>query len=381
MKWRTLAVCLAVLGLVSLGSSADARKPARATGPADSIGPKYRVLAPIEHNNLSVFPVVASVTHDTSGFLTLDQGVRSGEVVVTEYGKLDTMIRGRDVNGPIPEQWSGPQVNRLVLVNNSDRPLLLLAGEIVTGGRQDRVVGKDMIVAPESDPIALDVFCVEPGRWVASSKKFSSMNSAMAAPEVRGSAMGSANQEQVWAQVGKMKAGVIGGSAGGAEADELRSTTSYAQVMKNQAVANRVDAIAAPIEKSYRDLVEKLRDRHAVGVVVAVNGRFVWADIFASTDLLLRYWPKLIRSYAADAMVTGPTGGGTPSVQSAQAFLDNMEGNHQSVDIKPGLFRRTEISGDGFKVFVLASLLPKTGYDLHIAKMATRNKLGTLRYP
>jgi hypothetical protein len=381
MKWRTLAVCLAVLGLVSIGSQAGARKPGSATGPGDSIAPQYKVLAPIQRDNLSVFPVVASITHDTSGFLTLDQGVRSGQVIVTEYGKLDTLIRGPRVNGPMPQQWAGPQVNRLVLVNNSDRPLLLLAGEIVTGGRQDRVVGKDMIVAPESDPIALDVFCVEPGRWVASSEKFSTMNSSMAAPEVRGSAMGSGDQKKVWAEVGKMQSGIIGGSAGGAVADELRSTTSYAQVMKNQTVARRVDAIAAPIEKSYRDLVEKLRDRHAVGVVVAVNGRFIWADVFASTDLLSRYWPKLIRSYAADAMVTGPSGEGTPGMQAAQAFLDDMQGNHQTVDIKPGLFRRTEISGDGYKVFVLTSLLPRTGFDLHIAKMAARKNSGTFQYP
>jgi hypothetical protein len=381
MKWRSLAVCLAVLGLGSIGSGADARKPARADGPGDPNAPRYRVLAPIEHDNLSVFPVVASGTRDTSEFLTLDEGVRSGDVIVTEYGKLDTLIRGRTVNGPTPQQWSGPQVNRLVLVNNSDRPLLLLAGEIVTGGRQDRVVGKDIIVAPESDPIALDVFCVEPGRWVASSKKFSTMNSAMAAPEVRGSAMGSGNQQQVWAQVGKMKAGAIGGLPGGSAADELHSTTSYAQVMKNQAVANRVDAIAAPIEKRYRNLIEKLRDRHAVGVVVAVNGRFIWADVFASTDLLSRYWPKLIRSYAADAMVTGPAGGGKPSVQSAQDFLDDVQGEHETVDIKQGLYRRTEISGNGFKVFVLTSLLPKAGFDLHIAKMETRKNWGTLQYP
>jgi hypothetical protein len=381
MKWRTLAVCLAALGLVSIGSRAGARKPGSSGGPGDSIAPKYRVLAPIQRDNLGVFPVVASVTRDTSEFLTLDEGVRSGQVIVTEYGKLDTLIRGPRVNGPMPQQGPGPQVNRLVLVNNSDRPLLLLAGEIVTGGRQDRVVGKDMIVAPESDPIALDVFCVEPGRWVASSEKFSTMNSAMAAPEVRGSAMGTGNQEQVWSQVGRMKAGVIAGSAGGVPTDELRSTTSYAQVMKNQSVAKRVDAIAAPIERSYRDLVEKLRDRHAVGVVVAVNGRFIWADIFASTDLLSRYWPKLIRSYAADAMVTGPSGRGTPDMQAAQAFLDDMQGNHQTVDIKPGLFRRTEISGDGYKVFVLTSLLPRMGFDLHIAKMAARKNWGTFQYP
>ena len=60
----------------------------------------------------------------------------------------------------------------MVLVNNSKRPLILLAGEIVTGGKQDRVIGKDRIIPAESDPIDLGVFCVEPGRWVGSSDRF-----------------------------------------------------------------------------------------------------------------------------------------------------------------------------------------------------------------
>ena len=46
-------------------------------------------------------------------------------------------------------QQSGAEVNRLVLINNSDRPLLLLAGEIVTGGKQDRVIGADRLVPPQ----------------------------------------------------------------------------------------------------------------------------------------------------------------------------------------------------------------------------------------
>ena len=40
-----------------------------------------------------------------------------------------------------------------------------------------------------------------------------------------------------------------------------------------------------------------------MGVVVAVNGRLIWADVFASTTLLEKYWPKLVRSYAAEAIV------------------------------------------------------------------------------
>ncbi len=72
----------------------------------------------------------------------------------------------------MPPSPGGAQVNQLVLVNNSKRPLILLAGEIVTGGKQDRVIGKDRIIPPESDPMDLGVFCVEPGRWVGSSDRF-----------------------------------------------------------------------------------------------------------------------------------------------------------------------------------------------------------------
>jgi hypothetical protein len=106
-----------------------------------------------------------------------------------------------------------------------------------------------------------------------------------------------------------------------------------------------------------------------VGVVVAVKGEIVWADIFASTNLLEKYWPKLVRSYAAEAIVT-KAGGSEVGVQSAQEFLDKTEGRRETVENEPGLYRHTEIVGPGFTVFELTSLLPKTGFDLHLAKMA-----------
>ena len=80
-------------------------------------------------------------------------------------------------------------MNRLVLVNNSKHPLILLAGEVVTGGKQDRVVGKDRIVPAESDPVDLSVFCVEHGRWIESSTKFDTHASVMLQPSVRMKAM------------------------------------------------------------------------------------------------------------------------------------------------------------------------------------------------
>ena len=186
----TLMIVAPVLLLVAAGTPG--------MGGAAPGNSEFKVLAPISHGNLTIFPVVAGKTHDTSDFITLDEGIHSGEVVVTEVGNMHTMVRRP------PHQYrapSGAQVNTLVLVNNSKRPLILLAGEIVTGGKQDRVVGKDRIVAPESDPVELSVFCVEPGRWVESSTKFDTHAGVIAQPSIRKKVMEDKDQQKVWAEV------------------------------------------------------------------------------------------------------------------------------------------------------------------------------------
>jgi len=332
-------------------------------GQAGETGAAYKVLAPISRGNLTIFPVVADRSHDTKNFLTLDEGLRSGEVVVSEAGSVRPLIRGHQ--GYITD---GAEVNRLVLVNNSERPLILLAGEIVTGGKQDRVVGKDRIVPPQSDPIDLAVFCVEPGRWVATKSDFGSFHSQMAQPSVRRSAMADQDQAKVWSEV-RSSAGAMAAKASPQAARDMASTSSYARVMANEEVKERVDAVAAPLERSYEEVIRDLRDRNAVGVVVAVNDQIIWADLFASTSLLEKYWPKLIRSYAAEALTRSKTTG-RPDLKEAQEFLQDFGARRETVESEPGVYRRTERTGEGFTAFELTALLPGTGFDIHIAKMA-----------
>jgi hypothetical protein len=369
------------------------QRPAQAGEVTPASG--FKVLEPIRHGNLTVFPVVGPKSYPTGEFLTLDEGLRSGEVVVTEAGQARGLIR-RHAVAVVAVEREGAQVNRLVLINNSKKPLLLLAGEIVTGGKQDRVIGKDRIVPAESDPIDLGVFCVEPGRWVASSEHFGASESTyasrtstaggggvgavaapppstmMAQPSVRARAMGDKDQNEVWAEVRKQQQAmqtVELTAAAPSAASEIARTSSYAKVMENDEVKQRVDAVAKPIEQNYQSLIRQLRDRNAVGVVVAVNGRIIWADIFASTDLLEKYWPKLVRSYASEAVVTRAKDVEV-GMNRAQAFLENMEGRRETIENEPGVFRHTEVNGDGFKAFSLTSLLPKTGFEVHVAKMA-----------
>jgi hypothetical protein len=365
-----------------------------AGGPAENASGPYRVLAPIESGNLLLYPVVREdgKSGTDTPFVTLDEGLKSGEVEVTEAGKARGLVRPRGGNPqPGEDSYRGDEVNTLVLVNHSKRPLLLLAGEIVTGGKQDRIIAKDRIVPADADPIDLSVFCIEPGRWTESSADFhasakSSMGSFMVQPEVREKAMVEQDQQQVWNSVNgaisqmQMAAaappagsGGRGGYGQGAPVPRTLSTTSYAKAMQDEAVSQKVDEAAAPVMQAREQVLSKLRDDHAVGVVVAVRGEIIWADLFANTDLLGRYWTKLVRSYAAESLAEGEKHP-DPSVAEAQLFLNAPSVGRESSAGNVGVYRYSEMKNGDTETFVLDSLLPGTGYSVHVSKMRIRDE-------
>ena len=90
-------VAAAGLALIFAGMAGT---PSHVAAGPPTAEPEYKVLAPIRQGNLTVFPVVAASSRDTHEFLTLDEGLRSGEVVVTESGSVQPLIRRR--TRPIP---------------------------------------------------------------------------------------------------------------------------------------------------------------------------------------------------------------------------------------------------------------------------------------
>jgi hypothetical protein len=189
-------VALAIAVTVAMGG----RRQAFAGEPSVA---DYKVLAPIRHGNLTVFPVVAPTSHDTGGFLTLDEGLKSGQVEVTESGSVHGMIRrpphgSRGTLRPEYQVQEGAR-QQTVLVNNAKRPRCCWL-EKCDRGKQDRVIAKDRIVPAESDPI--DWMCSGgPGRWVGPSGKFRRwVCQRHGRPSVRGKAMGDKDQQKVWDQ-------------------------------------------------------------------------------------------------------------------------------------------------------------------------------------
>ena len=358
---------VAMAGLWAMKSSTALE----AVPPADveSFRESWRVLDPITASNLAIYPVVSGLKADTSEFLTLDAGVASGEVRISERGALENgMVRRRPARRwpPVetdvfPSGYQGASVNELVLVNESSRPLILLAGEVVSGGKQNRIIGIDLIVPPKSDPVPLTVFCVEHGRWSSGPAAFGSAG-AIALPSIRAEAEFSKNQSGVW---GKVEG--IGAAVGVAS-----PTQSYMEIVTSPKAERALEAVEVPIEREFEQkLRDALRGRGAVGAVVAINGQLVWCDVFPSAELFRKYWPKLLRSYAVEAQSQPSVSKGLPGLKEAQAFLEAVHG-HVTVESQPGVYRRTEIASTGFQVEALEALEGKadSGLLIHYNKMA-----------
>jgi hypothetical protein len=379
---RTIRWVAGFMGMAAVVLAAGRWEPVAAGG-TDS---GYRVLKPIQSGDLTLFPVVSDSGKPIPAdqFLTLDEGLKSGEVEVTEAGSVQGLVRPRGGAAQQP-RYQGDQVNTLVLVNNSKRPLLLLAGEIVTGGKQDRIIAKDRIVPAGAEPIDLSVFCIEHGRWTESSAKFGTSaktvnESIMVQPAVRRQAMVAKDQEQVWNSVSGALSSMALAAApppvsrpgpplpdavGGITA---LGTTSYAKAVQTPAVSAKVDREASGLVQSREQALATLREQHAVGVVVAVRGEVIWADIFSDPGLLARYWTKLVRSYAAEELVSNKSHG-VATVAEAQHFLDTpMHGTEDSQG-EVGVYRCREVKSGGTDLFTLEALLPGTGYDVHISRM------------
>jgi hypothetical protein len=361
-----------LLGITTLGSLAFVGS---VPGSSPNVPPPpteggWRLLDAVTYENISLFPVVASSQQDTSAFLTLDEGLSSGEVIVSEQG-ASGLARTRDLRrSPVPDYSSGPAVNQLVLVNRSKRPLLLLAGELVSGGKQDRIIAKDRVVAPGAEPLPLDVFCVEHGRWSSGSQFAASRT--IVHPSVREQAALKQDQNDVWNAVRAGSTASAPGSSGPRPAaapprvssseiaDTIASaapTQSYAKIYEGSRVGASVEEFTAQLQKHFAKSTSGLKGERVVGVVVAYGGEVAWSDIFASGDLFDNYWPKLLRSYAVEA-VARPTLRETASADDARGFLRRLKGR-ETQETEAGVYRWRETSEGRLALIELEALQPK----------------------
>jgi hypothetical protein len=224
---------------------------------------------------------------DTAGgppldILTLDESRARGALTITERGQAS-----------VPE---------LIAENHGKAHVLLLAGEILIGGKQNRVLREDLLLPPRSGPQIITVYCVEQGRWNEGRRDFDSRGSVIQ-PSVRSQVLRKAAQSRIWSGIAAASRGLHAPSA----------TGSY------QAIYDKPE-VRAHLDRATRSF-DLTAASAAVGAAVFVGPDLAGVDCFHASGLFAREWPKLLRAYALDAYRAAP---GAWDEASARSRADGL---------------------------------------------------------
>ena len=225
---------------------------------------------PISFQNMEMNPLIAKggSQHD---YLTLDEALQSSSARISEISD----------GGNVPE---------LTFLNEGEKSVLLMDGEELVGAKQNRILNLS-ILAPAGETITIPVSCVEAGRWSYSSERFSSGfqaqypsaradKSVSVSENIRDHKSRRSNQSEIWHDISAKSARM-----------SARSAT---------------DAMSEMYEKTAVELDQFVdRFKHVdgqCGFVFIISGAIAGLDLFDKPETLMKLMPKLVRSYALDAL-------------------------------------------------------------------------------
>jgi len=189
-------------------------------------------------------------------------------------------------------------VNELAIENRSSEDVYVQSGDIVKGGQQDRMLAVDLIVPPHSGKLPIAAFCVESGRWTRRGSEqaasFSSSDNVAATKEIKLAAKRSNSQGDVWKNV-TMAQDKLSENVG----TRVNSTVSSSSL--ELAVENRQ---VQQITESYMSALSGIVNGsdEVIGYVFAINGAINSANVYASSGLFKKLWPKLVKANAIEAI-------------------------------------------------------------------------------
>jgi hypothetical protein len=287
---RAVRIAVMVIGMLLPATWAFAQLPEE----AQLFVAQLETGRPVTYRNLTVVPVFYRKGHgereypDPESYLTLDQAL--------EQGVLD--IREKD-GGDVP--W-------VVVRNRSDKRILVMGGEILSGCKQDRIVAQDVLIAPRRKRLLLPVYCVEAGRWHHVSGEFKSEKN-LGTYSMRAAAQGSTgnNQSEVWNKV--------------AESNRRLGISSETEAYQDAFRSDEVAGLVTEVEKKFKDL--PLLAKGTTGIIVASGGRIIGADVFVSPELFQAMWPKIVK--ACVAAVNGYDQEAALSAKQAEQFLNALQ--------------------------------------------------------
>ena len=307
--------------------------------------PQTRISDPNTYDNLSVYFIHGKSAPGPVP-LTLQEALAKGSVHVLETGS----------------------VNALKIENTGSDEVFIQAGDIVKGGRQDRVLSMSFVLPPKSGEVPLAAFCVEHGRWSArgneNARVFASAEEAMPSREAK-LAMAAPRPTEPTSARPYLNTGSAAAPTHDTTLSHLNTAPQakvWASVANTQTklTARLQESVASPDSETSLQLSlenEKLKAERAryidvlqssgekgddiVGYVLAVNGHISTADVYPSNALFRKMWPKQLAAGVTEAIGgKGDKVASAPSAKEAEQFLATAEAAHGNEEVINDLSRR-----------------------------------------
>ncbi len=262
---------------------------------------------PVHHENLTIFPLYSTAALQDDGMLTFEEAGKRELIIVTE-------LNGNN---------SSAQVNSVHVSSTAKVPVFLMAGEVILGGKQDRIISQDTVVEPGATKLSVAVFCVEHGRWTGETANFHA-SGTISHSKLRGKSVFEEDQSAVWAEVAETNK----------KMQATTSTDTYRQSLKVS------EASLKPYWEALLPTLEK--DGKAVGIAVAIGDEVVSVDAFATPKLFSRARDKLVKASALEAATAEkPEGEAAKNVKrpdkaAVEAFLTEIAAAEQTRTAKSG---------------------------------------------
>jgi len=262
------------------------------------------------HKNLRLFPIIANDTYvdahkDIGKFTLLKEAIETEKIAITETGARHMANESR--NGRNNNNDVSGTVNTLFAKNNSQDTIFIMAGEVVKGGKQDRVIGQDIVLAP-GEEMDLSAFCVEKSRWTTKENnggKFDGYYN-VSSMDIRQTVAKDKDQGEVWRKVDEHT------SKNGASSE----TKTYTNLANSEEYQANVESYMNVFNSLFRD------DKRVIGVIAVTGDKVMGVDMFATHDLFISSFSNLLHSYIGHAITNGSEV--TITNDKVYAYLDDI---------------------------------------------------------
>ncbi len=243
------------------------------------LNPGIEMLQPQVHENITIIPLKTERIY--IDLLTLKKGLELGLVEVKE---CDTS-----------------QVNTVIVKNHSVTPLILIDGEEIIGGDQNRIVNSTILIDAESE-MKIPVSCSEKHRWAFKSEFKQSdyiANYKTRRAKEYASRVSSSFQDVIWSSI-----------------DSLEMEQDFASP------TSAMDGSYENIKAAHNQIIKQFKIIDGqTGVLIMVDGQITGFELFLNSEIYREFHEKILKSYLIDSKIKNTQF--TINIEAAQEVIDN----------------------------------------------------------